>query len=170
MFVPRPALALLLLLAPALVSAGELRVEGAQLRDAAGGAVILRGVNVAGNSKVPPFRGITDPRQLDPLPGFGMNLVRLLFTWEAYEPEPGVYDAAYLDYYVTTARAAAARGLYVVVDFHQDAYSRFLSAESDTTADAIWNGEIQPRKTRIRIEGVTAGALLVSGVVLGVAW
>lgn len=128
MIVRGPTLALLLLLAPRLAAAGELRVDGAQFRDAAGGAVILRGVNVGGNSKVPPFRAITDPRQLDPLAGWGLNVVRLLFTWEAYEPEPGVYDAAYLDYYVTTARAAAARGLYVVVDFHQDAYSRFTLA------------------------------------------
>lgn len=105
--------------------AGALRVDGAQFRDGAGAAVILRGVDVAGNSKVPPFRGITNAAQLDPLPRWGMNVVRLLFTWEAYEPQPGTYDAAYLDDYVATARAAAARGLYVIVDFHQDAFSRF---------------------------------------------
>lgn len=116
---------LLLLLVPTAASAGALHVEGAQLRDGTGGAVILRGVNVAGNSKVPPFRAISDAAQLDLLPRLGMNVVRLLFTWEAYEPQPGTYDAAYLEYYVSTVKAAAARGLYVVVDFHQDGYSRF---------------------------------------------
>lgn len=114
-----------LLLGAPLASAGALHVDGTQLRDAKGGAVILRGVNVAGNAKVPPFRAITDAAALDPLPRLGFNAVRLLFTWEAYEPELGVYDDAYLAYYVAMVKAAAARGLYVIVDFHQDAYSRF---------------------------------------------
>ena len=62
--------------------------------------------------------------QLDPLPGWGVNVLRLLFTWEAYEPSPGTYDDAYLSYYEGVVDAAAARGLWVVVDFHQDAFSR----------------------------------------------
>jgi endoglycosylceramidase len=88
--------------------------------------VILRGLNVAGNSKVPPFRPIDDPARLDPLPGWGMNVIRLLFTWEAYEPQLGAYDAGYLDYIARTAHAAGDLGLYVIVDFHQDSFSRFL--------------------------------------------
>lgn len=101
-----------------------LHTDGAFFRDEAGAAVILRGADVAGNAKVPPFRAITDERQLDPLAGWGMNVVRLLFTWEAYEPSPGSYDDAYLAYYAGVVDAAAARGLWVVVDFHQDAFSR----------------------------------------------
>jgi len=54
--------------------------------------------------------------------------VRLLFTWEAYEPMPGQYDDSYLAYYLAAVRGAAARGLYVIVDFHQDAFSRFTLA------------------------------------------
>src|SRR5438445_8674139 len=104
------AVAALVWLLPTVAWAGALRVDGTQLRDSAGAAVMLRGVDVAGNSKVPPFRAVSDPAQLDPLPRWGMNVVRLLFTWEAYEPQPGAYDAAYLDYYVATAKAAAARG------------------------------------------------------------
>jgi endoglycosylceramidase len=93
--------------------------------DEKGGTVLLRGVNVAGDSKVPPFRPITHPTLLDPLPAWGMNAVRLLFTWEAYEPTRGAYDASYLSYYKGVVSAAWARGLFVIVDFHQDAFSRF---------------------------------------------
>jgi endoglycosylceramidase len=101
-----------------------LHADGPFFRDDAGGVVILRGADVAGNAKVPPFRAITADGQLDPLPKWGMNVVRLLFTWEAYEPAPGSYDDAYLAYYEGVVDAAAARGLWVVVDFHQDAFSR----------------------------------------------
>ena len=105
--------------------ASPLHVDGKWLRDADGGVVILRGVNAAGNSKVPPFRPLTDAAMFDPLEGWGMNVVRLLFTWEAYEPAAGVYDESYLDYIVAAVDAAESRGLYVIVDFHQDGFSRF---------------------------------------------
>lgn len=117
--------ALPLLSAGVARGAPPLRVEGRHFRDEAGRAVVLRGVNVAGDSKVPPFTPASDPAIFDPLPGWGMNVVRLLFTWEAYEPSEGAYDEAYLDYYAGAAQAAWERGLYVIVDFHQDAFSRF---------------------------------------------
>src|SRR4051812_42502943 len=105
-------LTLVLIAGPAHAS-GALHTDGGFFRDARGGVVLLRGVNVAGNSKVPPFRGITDEAQLDPLPRWGLNVVRLLFTWEAYEPQPGAYDDVYLADYLRVVRAAGARGLHV---------------------------------------------------------
>ncbi|MCC6806098.1 MAG: cellulase family glycosylhydrolase [Deltaproteobacteria bacterium] len=102
-----------------------LHADGPYFKDELGRVVLLRGVNVAGDSKVPPFMTITDASQLDPLPGFGLNVVRLLFTWEAFEPSPCTYDEAYLAYFERVTSWAGARGLYVIVDFHQDAFSRF---------------------------------------------
>lgn len=114
---------LVLLPSPALATRA-LRTDGGVLRDGAGGMVLLRGVNVAGNAKVPPFQAVRTDGDFDPLARWGMNVVRLLFTWEAYEPSRGTYDDAYLAYYRVAVRAAAARGLWVIVDFHQDAFSR----------------------------------------------
>lgn len=105
----------------------ELRVIGRNFVDAQDRVVILRGLNVAGNAKVPPFIPFRNLAMLDPLPGFGANVIRLLFNWEAYEPEPGQYDEDYLAWVSSAAAAAWARGLYVIIDLHQDGYSRFLA-------------------------------------------
>lgn len=121
------AMAAMIGASPPLAEASpELHVEGRHFKDARGGTVILRGVNVAGNAKVPPFRPAEDPAIFDPLKRWGMNVVRLLFTWEAYEPSPGVYDQGYLDYYAAAAQSAWDRGLFVIVDIHQDGFSRVM--------------------------------------------
>jgi endoglycosylceramidase len=103
----------------------ELRVEGRRFVARDGRTVILRGVNVAGDAKVPPFLPITSPQLLDPLVGMGMNVVRLLFTWEAFEPVRGEYDEQYLEGYTQVVHWAWERGLHVIVDIHQDAFSRY---------------------------------------------
>jgi endoglycosylceramidase len=104
-----------------------LRAEGPYFRDERGAAVFLRGLNVAGDSKVPPFRPIDDPSMLDDFPDWGVNVVRLLFTWEAFEPTQGTYDEDYFSYYESTIDELAKRGARVVVDIHQDAFSRFAT-------------------------------------------
>lgn len=100
-------------------------VEGQRIKDQNGRTILLRGVNATGDAKIPPFESLADPSALDPLPGWGIRVVRLLFNWEAFEPSRCQHDSNYLDYYEDTVTEAAARGLQVIVDFHQDAYSRF---------------------------------------------
>ena len=106
---------------------GALRAEGAHFRDRDGAAVILRGYGMSAGAKVPPFRSLSDESQLDPLVDLGTNVIRLLFTWEAYEPAQGHYDEDYLDSVVATIRAAHDRGIYTILDNHQDGFSRYLS-------------------------------------------
>ena len=109
----------------ATVGVGELHVDGPQFKDKQGRSVLLRGVNVGARAKAPPFL-IMAPGDLDPLPTWGINTVRLLFNWEAFEPAPEHYNAAYLRHYKSAVEAAAELGLYVVIDFHQDSMGRTL--------------------------------------------
>jgi endoglycosylceramidase len=122
------ALAVVPLGIPARALAERLHVDGQVLRDARGGMRLLRGVNVAGDAKVPPFRPVSDPAVFDRLAESGVNVVRLLFTWEAYEAERDHYDERYLAYYAGLVEALHARGIGVIVDVHQDAFSRFTTA------------------------------------------
>ena len=110
--------------APA-VGFAPLHVDGEYLKDSAGRVVLLRGVNAPGDAKVPPFTTLNDATQLDPLPGWGVNVIRLLFNWEAFEPTRCHHQESYLQYYEQVVNWAADLGIYVIVDFHQDAYSRY---------------------------------------------
>ena len=109
--------------------------EGRML-DALGRDVALRGLNTGGRSKFAPFLPFTvdDPGDLEAvraeadayfgrLPAWGLDAVRMPFSWEALEPTPGRYDAAYLARYEVMLDAAADHGLRVVIDFHQDVYA-----------------------------------------------
>lgn len=52
----------------------------------------------------------------------GFNLLRLSIYWDQFEPQQGAYDEAYLAQVDTVMDRAAAQGIYVVLDFHQDVF------------------------------------------------
>ncbi|WP_141734392.1 glycoside hydrolase family 5 protein [Oligoflexus tunisiensis] len=107
------------------ILAGPIQVEGPRFRTKNGHQILLRGINVGGDSKVPPFRSVRGEKDFAPLRGWGFNSLRLLFNWEAFEPEPGAYDWDYLNYYRDMVDWAAQHDLYVIADIHQDAFSRY---------------------------------------------
>jgi hypothetical protein len=59
----------------------------------------------------------------------GFNAVRLGVIWAGVEPEPGVYNYAYLASIKDTVQTLADHGIYTIIDFHQDLYSTFDNGE-----------------------------------------
>jgi hypothetical protein len=59
-----------------------------------------------------------------------LTFLRLVVTWEAVEHAgPGLYDREYLDYLHEVVRRAGEHGLQVVIDPHQDAWSRLSGGD-----------------------------------------
>jgi endoglycosylceramidase len=110
----------------------QIMVEGERLVDDQGRQIILRGICCGTRSKLPPFYPFEPEPDFDTaleryanaVQSLGFNVVRLLVIYEAAEPERGSYDEEYLTHYDKMVRAFADRGIYVIVDSHQDLFSR----------------------------------------------
>ncbi|MBB5019979.1 hypothetical protein HNQ59_003287 [Chitinivorax tropicus] len=102
-------------------------------RDGLGREAVFRGWNVSGSTKLnesgfKPFRSIADANSglADLRARTGANVIRLLVAWEAIHPAPDQINTAYLDEIAQQIEAATTRGMYVLLDYHQDLYSRHL--------------------------------------------
>ncbi len=128
--------------------------KGPWFRDASDRALILRGVSVSGSSKVPSrpngathlLEGFFEHRNVSfvgrPFPleeadehftrlrAWGLTVLRFLVTWEAVEHAgPGQYDLEYLDYLHAIIKKAGEYGFQVIIDPHQDVWSRFSGGD-----------------------------------------
>jgi endoglycosylceramidase len=121
----------------------------AQLVDGKGRTVLLRGVNVNGledqrNEHMPldpaPYTDGACPaddtanqavtfceRDLPRMKAMGFDIIRLALSWSALEPRPGQISASYLDRIAQVVGWARDAGIYVVLDMHQDGWSKFLA-------------------------------------------
>lgn len=151
-----------------------LRTDGPFIRDAYGRALILRGCNLGGSTKVPSTpcgathlpSSLGDPRQVSfvgrPFPleeadehfrrlrRWGLLFLRFLITWEAVEHEgPGRYDRAYLEYLRAIVAKAGEHGLRLFIDPHQDVWSRATGGDGAPawTLDAVGMDPAQLTKT-----------------------
>jgi hypothetical protein len=131
-----------------------MRIFQNQILDDEGRALILRGVNLGGSSKIPsgpPERAGTAESLKNPetvsfvgrpfpleeaethfggLARAGFSFLRLVITWEALEHQgPGIYDEAYLAYLRKILLAAEKWGFSVFIDPHQDVWSRWTGGD-----------------------------------------
>ncbi|KAJ3189218.1 hypothetical protein HDU85_002843 [Gaertneriomyces sp. JEL0708] len=112
--------------------------------------LLLRGVNLAGHSKLPtsppgsthlsegffdhknvsfvgrPFALEEADEHFGRLRSWGLTFIRLLVPWESLEHAgPGIYDEEYIDYLITLLAKAKEYGIRCFIDPHQDTWSRF---------------------------------------------
>ena len=110
--------------------APRVRSAGRWLVAPSGKVLVLHGVNMV--SKLAPYApdslgfGRDDARFLV---RNGLTTVRLGLIWKAVEPQPGVYDDAYLARIRRTTRILAMEGVHVLLDFHQDLYHEKFQGE-----------------------------------------
>ncbi|MBM3195879.1 MAG: glycoside hydrolase family 5 protein [Chlamydiae bacterium] len=115
----------------------SITTKGKKFLDEKGRELLLRGVNVSGICKHPfsengsfvnrPFPLEEAKEHLHRIKDLGMNHIRFLTTWEAIEGKgPKVYDEEYIAYVVDFCQLAADMGIYVLIDMHQDLFSRHL--------------------------------------------
>lgn len=128
--------------------------QGHWFLDDRGRRLLLRGVNLGGDSKLPrvpdgatywpfdhdshrtvsfvgrPFALQDADEHYRRLRDWGFNCLRFLTTWEAIEHAgPGEYDEAYLDHLAAVVGRAADYGLHVFIDPHQDVWSRLTGGD-----------------------------------------
>ncbi|HEX9697469.1 MAG TPA: cellulase family glycosylhydrolase [Actinomycetota bacterium] len=134
-------------------SPAPLHWDGAALRDASGREVTLRGLNVVfkrgGYLPDPSGSTITadsmNAADADLIASWGFNLVRLGLIWKAVEPVRGSYDDRYLARAQAIVRTLANRGIYTLIDFHQDVYNERYAGEG--APDWAVNSPLPPTNT-----------------------
>jgi hypothetical protein len=68
---------------------------------------------------------------IENMAALGFNSVRLPISWSLLEPERGQFSQSYLDRIAQVVDWARAAGLYVIIDMHQNAYSRYVGTGTD---------------------------------------
>jgi endoglycosylceramidase len=116
-----------------------LRVVDGRLVDRPGREITLRGVNARANGifdvtfddgrlpleDIPTFDGGDADRMRD----LGFNMLRLPINWSALEPAQGQYSSAYLKRIAAVVDLCGKRGISVLLDFHQDAFSKEIGQD-----------------------------------------
>ena len=109
----------------------RLVTAGTNFQDSLGRVVFLRGVNAGGRSKFVPYEPFdfgndfegTLAKYMDRAASWGIDVMRVPWVWAALEPTQGQDDAQWLSRMDEFIDAAWARGIWTVLDFHQDVYS-----------------------------------------------
>jgi hypothetical protein len=113
-------------------------------RDSHGRYVHFHGTNLSGSIKWPttedfpsigtgphyrdkPFPLADADKHFSQLQRLGFNAVRFLISWEALQPDgPDQFDDEYIEFIDQLIARAGKYGIYVLIDMHQDIFSRHL--------------------------------------------
>ncbi len=123
------------------------------IKDGHGRYVYFHGLNVSGSDKFPvnddpcttskrqctydkvlqpsyvgkPFPIEEADKHFEQIRSLGFNSIRLIMNWEAIQPDdPHQLDTEYLDFIERIVSKANEYGIYVLMDMHQDIFSRHL--------------------------------------------
>jgi endoglycosylceramidase len=124
------------------------RGTDAGVYDEYGRQVILRGANFNHLGDYfqthPDLPTVTtlDEADWDDAAAQGMNVIRLVTSWSAWEPQRDQFDLDYLARVRAAVEDANEHGIYVVIDLHQDAWSKFVYTPA---------AEVCPQGTRHQI-------------------
>jgi len=110
---------------PPIDVSGGLSTTGTWITDSDGQVVQLHGLNYSMHSTGDgsDSDAVISDANAAFLAANGFNAVRLGISWAAIEPEPGVFNDAYLASVEQTVQTLANHNIYTVIDMHQDAYS-----------------------------------------------
>jgi len=67
----------------------------------------------------------------------GFNVIRLTVSWSLLEPTAGHYNTAYVDRIAQVVEWAREQRVYVLLDMHQDAYSRYTPETAPASASPL---------------------------------
>jgi len=115
---------------PPSQSASDLGHAGRWITDGSGRVVILHGLNMV--NKLAPYTPKATgfgTAATATLSSNGFDVVRLGVLYQAVEPSPGVINGAYLRSLATTVGQLASRGVYTLLDFHQDELNQEFGGE-----------------------------------------
>lgn len=107
-----------------LISYGTHAQTNTAIHDASGRSLILHGVNMGGGAKHTPGHQpwITEKDIDRECHELGWNGVRYLVFWGAIEPKKDSFDEDYLAKVKMRVEWYTSRGMYVMIDMHQDVY------------------------------------------------
>jgi endoglycosylceramidase len=151
-------------------TSGEPELPAQLIYDDQNRALILHGINVHNASKYQPDRlpTISEADVQRMAHDWGFNVVRFLIFWDAVEPEPDVYDDAYLAAVAQRVQWFEDAGIYVILDMHQDVYSEVFCCDGAPawavrddgipfTEQALWNANYNQPAVQRAFDNFWAG-------------
>jgi endoglycosylceramidase len=129
---------------PAGAAGSTITHSGRWLVDPQGRVVVVHGTNVV--NKLAPYTpqaigfGADDA---DFLAANGFTVVRLGIIWAGVEPQPGAYDDGYIAQIRQTQQLLGSRGIYTLLDWHQDLMNEMFGGEGFPTW-AVDTGGLAP--------------------------